>query len=155
MFKSLTHEISMISAHIFDYIYCKNSIVLALTSSHSSSSPGVESNQGNVTCFDLFRSHQTRLLVRRQEVRENSQICSHWMDSRVTSNQQTVRLWRRSFQKSFESFKNFIKNRLQYKLTCKKFVFSSSSFSFMQMSSASFFSMISLRKSSIFFFFAW
>ena len=74
MFKSLTHEISIISAHIFDYIYCKNSIVLALTSSHSSSSPGVESNHSNVTCFDLVRSHQTRLLVRRQEVRENSQI---------------------------------------------------------------------------------
>ena len=44
----------------------------ALASSHSS--PGVESNQSNVTCFDLIRSHQTRLLVRRQEVRENSQI---------------------------------------------------------------------------------
>ena len=49
-------------------------IVLALTSSHSSSSPGAESNQSNVTCFDIIRSHQTSLLVRRQEVRENSQI---------------------------------------------------------------------------------
>ena len=28
----------------------------------------------NVTCFDLIRSHQSRLLVRRQEVREKSQI---------------------------------------------------------------------------------
>ena len=44
--------------------------MLALTSSQSSSSPGVESNQNNVTCFDLIRSHQTRLLVRRQEVRK-------------------------------------------------------------------------------------
>ena len=40
--------------------------VLALTSSHSSSSPGVESNQKN---FDLIRTHQTHLLVRRHEVR--------------------------------------------------------------------------------------
>ena len=38
------------------------------------SSPEVESNQSNVTCFDLIWSHQTRLLVRRLEVRENSQI---------------------------------------------------------------------------------
>ena len=30
--------------------------MLALTSSHSSSSPGVESNQSNVTCFNLIRS---------------------------------------------------------------------------------------------------
>ena len=56
------------------YIYSKKSIVLALTSSHSFSSLGVESNPSNVTCFNLFRSHQTRLLVRRQEVRENSHI---------------------------------------------------------------------------------
>ena len=28
--------------------------MLALTSSHSSSSPGVESNQNNVTCYDLY-----------------------------------------------------------------------------------------------------
>ena len=46
------------------------SIELVLTSSHSSLSSGVESNQSNVTCFDLIRSHQTRLLVRRQEVRK-------------------------------------------------------------------------------------
>ena len=26
------------------------------------------------TCFDLIRSHQTRILVNRQEVRKNSQI---------------------------------------------------------------------------------
>ena len=66
--------------------------MLALTSSHSSSSPGVESNQNNVTCFDLIRSHQTRLLVRQQEVTLKSNDCSHWMDSRVTSTQPTVRL---------------------------------------------------------------
>ena len=53
MFKSLTHEISIISAHIFDYIYCKNSIVLALTTSHSSSSPGVESNHSIYICNAL------------------------------------------------------------------------------------------------------
>ena len=47
--------------------------MLALTSSHSTSSPGVESNQSNVTCF-YIRSLQTCLLVRRQEVRENSLV---------------------------------------------------------------------------------
>ena len=31
-------------------------------------------SQSNVTCFNLIESHQTHLLVRRQEVRENSQI---------------------------------------------------------------------------------
>ena len=31
------------------------SIVLALTSSHSSSSPGVKSKQSNVTCLDLIQ----------------------------------------------------------------------------------------------------
>ena len=42
--------------------------MLALTSSHSFSSPGVETNQSNVTFFDLIRSNQTcsPLLVRRQ-----------------------------------------------------------------------------------------
>ena len=35
--------------------------MLALTSSHSSSSPGVESNQSSVTCFDLIGSHRTRI----------------------------------------------------------------------------------------------
>ena len=47
--------------------------MLALTSSHSTSSPGVESNQSNVTYF-YIRSLQTCLLVRRQEVRENSLV---------------------------------------------------------------------------------
>ena len=44
-------------------------------------SPGVESNQNNVTCFDLIRSHQTHLLVKTLE----SNAWSHWMDSRVSS----------------------------------------------------------------------
>ena len=62
--------------------------MLTLSSSHSSSSPGVESNQSNVTCFDLIRSHQTRLLE------------WTWMDSRVTWTQPTIRLWRNwRFQK--------------------------------------------------------
>ena len=55
--------------------------VLAQTSSHSSSSPGVESNQKN---FNLIRIHQAHLLVRRHH---------HWMYSRVTPTQPTVRLW--------------------------------------------------------------
>ena len=33
--------------------------MLTLTSTHISSSPGVESNQSNVTCFDLIRSAHT------------------------------------------------------------------------------------------------
>ena len=53
------------------YIFSKKSIVLALTSSHSSSSPGVECNQSNVTFFDLIRSHQTHLLMRQKETRKN------------------------------------------------------------------------------------
>lgn len=65
-------EVSLYFA--FQSIYCKKSIVLALTSSHSSSSTGIESNQTNVTRFDLVRSHQTQLLVSRKEVRENSLI---------------------------------------------------------------------------------
>ena len=60
------------------------SIVFALTCSHSSSSPRVESNQSNVTCFDLIRSHETCLLVRRQEVGENS-ACSHGHESHNNS----------------------------------------------------------------------
>ena len=53
------------------YICRKKSIVLVLTDSDSYSSLGVWSNQKNVTCFDLLRSHQTRLLERHQEVKEN------------------------------------------------------------------------------------
>ena len=55
-------------------IYSEKPIMLEPTSFYSSPSPGVKRNQSNVTCFDLIWSHQTRLLVRRQEVRENSQI---------------------------------------------------------------------------------
>ena len=64
---------------------------MALTSSYSFSSKGAESNQSKVTCFDLIM--QTRLLVRRKEVRQNSlksSACAHWMDS---STQQTFCLW--------------------------------------------------------------
>ena len=42
-----------------DQIYSKKSIVLALTSSHSSSSPGVESNQSNVS--NTFTDKMTRI----------------------------------------------------------------------------------------------
>ena len=53
---------------------------------------------GNMTCFELIRSLQARLLTRRQESREKSQI-SYWMNSRtvgwvVTSTKPSVRLWR-------------------------------------------------------------
>ena len=41
------------------------SIVLALTNSHISLFPGVESNMSNVTCFDLIRSHKTLDATRR------------------------------------------------------------------------------------------
>ena len=50
-------------------IWASKSIMLAVTSSHSSSSPGVESNQSNVICFELIRSRQdTLILVRWQKV---------------------------------------------------------------------------------------
>ena len=90
----INQYIKIILKNNYIYIIIKKFIVLSL-SPHSSSSPGVESNQSNVTCFNLIRSHQTCLLVlvRQQEVRESS-ACSHWMDSRVTSTQPTVCLWR-------------------------------------------------------------
>ena len=69
-------------------------------------SPGVESNQNNVTCFDLIRSHQTHLLVKTLE----SNDWSHWMDSRVSSTQTTVRLWRNwRFQKLVRKLRKHIR----------------------------------------------
>ena len=49
----------------------KKSIVLALTGFHNS--PGDESNRTGES-FDLIRSQQTRLLVRREGVREISKM---------------------------------------------------------------------------------
>ena len=62
--------------------------MLTLKSSHRSSSPVVESDQSIVTCFDLIRSHQPRLLVRRQEVRKLSNLVPasfHRLESHINS----------------------------------------------------------------------
>ena len=45
----------------------------------------VESNQSYVICFDLIRFHQTHLLVRRQEVRGNSNLVANLIDSHQLS----------------------------------------------------------------------
>ena len=65
--------------------------MLAPTSSHSSSSPGVESNQSNVTCFDLIK---VLLDTPTGEVARSESAYSHWMDSTVTLAQPTVCLLR-------------------------------------------------------------
>ena len=62
-----------------------------LTSSHSSSSLGV-SNQSISTLLGLIR-HAYRWGDKKWEKTIKSSVCSHWMDSRVTSTQPTVRLW--------------------------------------------------------------
>ena len=65
--------------------------MLALTSSRSSSSPGVECNLSNVTCFDLIRSYYAYWWGDKKWKKTlESSVCSYLMDSSVTSTQPTI-----------------------------------------------------------------
>ena len=61
-------------------VYIYKEVYRACTNKFSqvfTSSPRVESNQSYVTCFELIRSHLTRLLVRRPAT------CSHRLKSHI------------------------------------------------------------------------